>query len=224
MNPRTYTYTSSRGRTLEGKLFCQHLYVKPGANLRQLCDKAYDDLKDIDGNKIVYFIAGIPDICSVRRANRYQESCLEIRDSKGEKINHMQIFKTNIRMIEEKLSSIDCKIVMATITTMSFVVWNNIRLQQGKTSYLLLDTHYDNMQEMLNEILNKINSYITEYNTGNGFVTPFLHTPVHKYNKGRIRYVYSKLIDGVHPGIELRDVWIRRLNSVFGCNESKLNN
>jgi hypothetical protein len=34
-------------------------------------------------------------------------------------------------------------------------------------------------------------------------VTPFLHTYVHKKKGGKIKYMFSKLIDGVHPTIDL---------------------
>ncbi|VDI00954.1 Hypothetical predicted protein [Mytilus galloprovincialis] len=83
MNQHTYIYTSSRGKVLEGKVRCKTLRVVPGGKLETLCKYAYDDLKDIDGLKIVYFIAGIPDICSLERNRRsnYEESFLKRTDN-----------------------------------------------------------------------------------------------------------------------------------------------
>jgi hypothetical protein len=36
---------------------------------------------------------------------------------------------------------------------------------------------------------------------------PFLHTYVHKKKGGKIKYMFSKLIDGVHPTIDLSRSW-----------------
>jgi hypothetical protein len=49
--------------------------------------------------------------------------------------------------------------------------------------------------------------FITELNCKNNMVTPFLHTYVHKKKGGKIKYTFSKLVDGVHPTIDLDPTW-----------------
>ncbi|CAG2188178.1 unnamed protein product [Mytilus edulis] len=173
MNQHTYIYTSSRGKVLEGKVRCKTLRVVPGGKLETLCKYAYDDLKDIDGLKIVYFIAGIPDICSLERNRRsnYEESFLKRTDNSC--FEHALRLKNTIVNTETKLKSINCKVVFATITTMSFCLWNLHRLSIGKTSHLKYENAYDRMQLELNSIIQDVNNFITEFNQTNHVITPF---------------------------------------------------
>ena len=218
MNPHSYVFTSSRGRRMEGELKVRYIHVLPGGKLKTLCDIAYRKLHFVPGKKIVYFVAGIPDICSLDRKKfeNYEESCLE----KG--VDHVERFKSVILEVESIMKSINCKVVFATVTTMSFHVWNNNRLSQGKTSFLKYENEYENMQEKLNSCLHEINNFITSVNSRNQVLTPFLHSPVQKCKKGKIRYIYSKLVDGVHPGDDLVRIWIERMNEVIEQNERNL--
>jgi hypothetical protein len=45
-------------------------------------------------------------------------------------------------------------------------------------------------------------------------VTPFLHTYVHKKKGGQIKYMFSKLIDGIHPTIDLNRSWFKHMEKV----------
>lgn len=83
----------------------------------------------------------------------------------------------------------------------------------------MYNNEYDIMQEKLNSCLHVINKLITELNTKNHVLTPFLHSSVQKCKKGKIRYIYSKLVDGVHPGDELAKLWADHLNHVMKQNE-----
>ena len=44
-----------------------------------------------------------------------------------------------------------------------------------------------------------MNSYIIKKNLENGVVSPFLHSYVHKRSGKKTRYIYTRLVDGVHP-------------------------
>ncbi len=79
-----------------------------------------------------------------------------------------------------------------------------------------------NMQIKLNSALVDINNFITEINTRNNVVTPFLYTPVQKTKYGKVRYMYGKLADGLHPSSELSEIWIDRLRSAVVENEANL--
>lgn len=220
MGSHTYIFTSSRGKTLEGKINCEYIEVIPGGKLNVLCDIAYKKLKNVEGRKLVYFVAGIPDICTLDkiRKHKYEESYLKQIELK----DHIQRIKSVLKRVEFKMKCIDCTVVYATITTMSFESWNFHRLEKGKTVFLKYQAEYPAMQKKLNDILHEINNFITCMNTKNGVVTPFLHSPVQKCSGGTIRYLYSKLVDGVHPTPELAAVWVRRMNSTVRVNEIQM--
>lgn len=218
----TYIYGSSRGRCFEGEINCRNLFVKPGGKLMKLCKSAKDELENVPGDKIIYFISGIPDICSRDKSENYEESYLELYKD-GQEIDHVEKFKNLIKDALRYLRTIPrCKIVFSTIATISFDVWNSTRMAQGKTKFLKYSARYPEMQEKLNSSLVEINNFITSVNAGNGVITPFLHSPVQKSKYGKVRYMYSKLVDGVHPSIELSEVWIGRLRAVVSENEANL--
>ena len=178
---------------------------------------ALHDLRHIRGPKLVYLTAVIPDLCtlSTDRIKRCEENFLDLEQ------DHLSCFKEKIIDVELKLKEIDCKVIFATIATISFRMWNHYRLCIGRTTYLTKEEKYDDMQDRLNYILHELNSFIIERNTCNGVFTSFLHNPVQKQRKsGKIKYSYSKLIDGVHPTSELSEVWKARI--VLKKNESNL--
>ena len=49
-----------------------------------------------------------------------------------------------------------------------------------------------------------------------------LHTYVHKKKGGKIKYMFSKLIDGVHPTIDLSRSWFKHIEKVVSENEKNL--
>ena len=83
MNP--YIYASSRGRNLNDVNFRKRSI--PGGKLKQQCEIAANDLVFLNGPKIVYFLAGIPDICTLVRDNqaKYEENFLNMSE------NHVDI-------------------------------------------------------------------------------------------------------------------------------------
>jgi hypothetical protein len=46
---------------------CHEVHVKPGGKLNDLCQVAISRIGKDMCNKIIYFIAGIPDICTMKR-------------------------------------------------------------------------------------------------------------------------------------------------------------
>lgn len=69
-------------------------------------------------NGIIYFIAGIPDICTmirkIYRYYKYEESFLELE------IDHVSNLKACIVNIEQQIKELGGKVVFATIATSSF--------------------------------------------------------------------------------------------------------
>jgi hypothetical protein len=202
---------------------CHEVHVKPGGKLNDLCQVAISRIGKDMCNKIIYFIAGIPDICTMKRKkyryryHMYEESFLEL--------DHVSNMKACILDTERQIKELGEKVVFATIATIatsSFHEWNFHRYSINKTDVLKFYEDYDKMQDQLNSVLREINQFITELNCKNNMVTPFLHTCVHKKKGGKIKYMFSKLIDGVHPTIDLSRSWFKHMEKVILENEKNL--
>ena len=76
------------------------------------------------------------------------------------------------------------------------------------------------MQDRLHSVLKEIHQFITELNCKNNMVTLFLH--IHKKKGGKIKYMFSKLVDGVHPTIDLSRSWFKHMEKVVSKNEKNL--
>ena len=99
---------------------------------------------------------------------------------------------------------------------------NGHRLQIGRTKILKYKDDYEKQQVLLNETIYVINFFIIEQNVQSGIVTPFLHTYVHKKKGSKIRYFYSKLVDGVHPSDQLALLWKQQLERAMQANEQNV--
>jgi len=190
----------------------------PGGKLLTLAQEAYKCLNKIEGTKIVYLMGGIPDIC-FRAQNKlvpYEENWFTTQKDQFD--NLCKKFQTIISLLQ----SINCKVVIIPITTMNIANWNTHRLAIKKTKYLLLTKKYETMQEELNEFIHKINNYITEQNTKNKVVTPFIQSFVQRRARSRVKYMYDKLVDGVHPSPSLIHSWISKVNHAMQANEDNL--
>ncbi|CAG2195383.1 unnamed protein product [Mytilus edulis] len=217
--PHSYLFTSSRGKCFYG-MACKDIYVKSGGRLQDLCRIAVSRLKGDMSGCIIYFVVGIPDICTLTRKkdqfNLYEESWLDLE------VDHVSKMKDIISDTERRIKEFGGKVVFTTITTSSFRDWNSHRLRINKTKYLLYEEEYPKMQEKLHEILREINKFITELNCRNNMITPFLHTYVHKKKGDKIKYIFSKLVDGVHPSEDLGCKWFQYMERIILENETKL--
>ncbi|CAC5417671.1 unnamed protein product [Mytilus coruscus] len=184
------------------------------AKLEELANIAYQRLHTVQEPKIVYIMAGIPDICIKSKAPAYEESFYNLDDS-----NKLLSVQNILIQTRTKLESINCKVVFVTITTMSFHDWNIHRLRCHKISKLIYLNQYVDMQNKLNSVLHQLNKFITASNEDNNVVTPFLHTYVHKIMGKRHYDSYSKLVDGVHPSAALAEKWRKYFKRIMKINE-----
>ena len=74
------------------------------------------------------------------------------------------------------------------------------------------------MQEQLNSILYTLHSYIIHKNLEHGVVSAFLHSYVHKRSGKTTLYIYSRLVDWVHPTHALSATWTRHLETTIDIN------
>ena len=218
MYTNSYIFGSSRGRSMS-QVKCKQVNILPGGTYSKLCDLAEKQLRNNTDPKIVYFIAGIPDICTLTRdkKQKYEESYLNLEK------DHVLHIQNTISDVEKRMRNIGCKVVFGTITTISFKNWNSHRKFVGKTVHLKHETEYHIMQEQLNSILYTVNSYIINKNLENGVVSPFLHSYVHKRSGKKTRYIYTRLVGGVHPTRALSAAGTRHLETTIDINEHNLN-
>jgi hypothetical protein len=199
---------------------CQEVHANPGGKLNDLLQVAISRIEKDMCYKIIYFIAEIPDICTMKRKkyryHRYEESFLELE------IDHVSNMKACILDTERQIKELGGKVFFATIATSSFREWNFHRYSLKKTNVLKFYEDYDEMQDRFHSVLREINQFITELNCKNNMVTPFLHTYVHKKKGGKIKYMFSKLVDDVHPTIDLSRSWFKHMEKVVSENDENL--
>jgi len=210
----SYIYGTSRANGLK-----EHVKVPvkhyPGKKIEFIVDKALNDLKNYDGNKFLYLMAGIPDVThkfeDKNAANQiiYQEVVFNYQP------NMLFNFKQLMDGTKQLLSDIHCIPIFATIPTMNLLNWNTIRYAQGKTRYLKYENDYGLMQDNLNYLLLDINKSIITFNNLNGKKNPHLHQLSELCRHGRRIYYYNRYVDGVHPDGNLLAKWGNCLNKTI---------
>ena len=150
MYTNSYIFGSSRGRSMS-QVKCKQVNILPGGTFSKLCDLAEKQPCNNTDPKIVYFIAGIPDICTLTRdkKQKYEESYLNLEK------DHVLHIQNTISDVEKRMRNIGCKVVFGTITTIRFKNWNSHRKFVGKTVHLKHEIEYHIMQEQLNFIHSK---------------------------------------------------------------------
>jgi hypothetical protein len=151
---------------------CKQVNILSGGTYSQLCDLVEKHLPNNIGPKIVYFIAGIPDICTLTRdkKQKYEESYLNLEK------DHVLHIQNTISDVEKRMRNIGCKVVFGTITTISFKNWNSHRKFVGKAVHLRHETECHIVQEQQGSILCTVDSYVISGSLEDGVVSPFLHS------------------------------------------------
>ena len=122
--------------------------------------------------------------------------------------------------------------VFCTIIPSSLRAWNNTRLKQHKTAFLIHHNHYEDMQHLMIQTIQDINSYITTYNREHHMKTPrTADTVIRNMGHGQKRVQYQRLVDGVHapseekkiPGVKtLTEKWALKLTEAMWENKWNL--
>ena len=77
---------------------------------------------------------------------------------------------------------------------------------------------YSNMQDKLEKQIIQINKSIIEINIKNEMKTPFISDTILKKKSNGIKKLYSKFIDGVHPGEDLYRQWSNLISQKIDYN------
>ena len=185
--------------------------VQGGWKLEAIRQRAITKLDNVNqdlSNCHVYVMAGLPDI--LQRDKFWwspgvpYEECYITRDTKEIILSVMHSFE----LLECAIILRGAKPIFSTIAPASIESWNNTRLEQGKTQFLLHSHQYPDMQQILDDAIHDINLLLIQKNMQNSAFTPQIAKLFQTY-KGRhsddkrcIRTHFSRLIDGVHPNAE----------------------
>lgn len=121
----TYIYALSRGKSLNmGDIFVK---AKPGGKLITLYELAKRHLMHINGTKLVYFVGGLPDICTLSRKEYPLYLGISHRYDMRE-CDLLKAYTDQMIEVENGLKQLNCKVIFATVTTMNFEKWNRHKL------------------------------------------------------------------------------------------------
>lgn len=210
---------TSRGREMEQYFrfrWNSHLIVRSGGSIWQLAkeaDKFLDAHKDNTEPHHVFFVAGLPDLTwkISDRAEHYSE----VTFAESPEVAHDRM--TSILSAASSFISNrhHAKTSFSTIIPMSLDTWNNKRLNDFATSYLIHHNQYECMQVNLVKATITINKSIIEMNIRNGMPTARIAKPVLRKSGRRrksYRVHYGKLADGVHVDEETMEEQISILS------------
>lgn len=148
------------------------LYIITLEKYEFIVDKAFNDLKHYDRKKLLYLMAGIPDVTNKLEEKNAANKIIDQEDVFNYEPNMFFHFKQLMDGTKQLLSNIDCIPIFATIPTMNLPNWNTIRNAQGKTNYLKYENEYGLMQDNLNYLLLDVNKSIITFNNLNGKKKP----------------------------------------------------
>ena len=208
------------------------LYVeaRPGAQMGILEDRARELLRTMDCDATqehhVYIMAGLCDM-TTRIKDHYfdprgRRSIYEewiFPESPAQAVPRLAATIDSIITIIKSQNARPC---IMTIAPMSLVSWNNIRLNQHKTTHLIHHNQYSDMQHHLNQTTLQINKYIIQRNKENNMITPKIATYIiQNPGKGKPhRFHYSRLQDGVHPKECVVQKWADHISSTINTNRA----
>lgn len=121
--------------------------------------------------------------------------------------------------IHKDTINIDCKPILCPIYPIDLESWNLNRLSQHKTSTLNHKDDYPQMQLALDAAIAEINKFILHLNKSVMVSTPMIHhSMLHNHRKGKKNWQYFRLIDGCHPGEQMKQDIITSLHQAIKKN------
>lgn len=140
-----------------------------------------------------YIFTGICDITKKLSGRNYQE-VIYVNDG-----SLMDNIKNKITTLEKFIFDQGAVPIFCTIPSMQIQVWNEHRLASNKTSSLVYQESYYQMQIDLELTIDHINDFLTKCNLNNGVATPLTHTALFRQKHGKRFILHKCLHDGCHP-------------------------
>lgn len=196
----------SRGRFLGQELnraflgIDHQLIWRGGLTLHGTADFAYNTIRSYKPH-MVYILPGI---CDLTRITCREPRAIGLRTPSVEgTVNNFMLsldgVYRDIYSMKELIGH-DLMIITPTLTGVDIGRYNSYPDELKSPHQKILD----------NAILN-INRSVTALNQSMHIHTPFLATPVHPRCRRRNRFVYDKLLDGLHPTVDLCATWADKL-------------
>ena len=183
-------------------------WCTPGAKIADMeslvrdCVIMHHGEDNYDGKLHIYISAGICNLTKRIKGHNYKETIFDLNYHDRtlanviEELNGIQRFTLRENAVP----------VFCTIYPLSFRVWNHTRLSQNKTTYLKFEEDYETMQVNLECHLIQINNHIFSLNKSLNMSTPDLANQIkHKRSKGKYSLKLNWLVDGCHPGSQLKN-------------------
>lgn len=206
--PVVFLICDSRGRGLQNEFpdTDHNITVKSysGAKLYRSTKMAEGEIIKRQPDQI-YILSGINTITQLNRVTR-EVSLISMDKSK---IIQQYKDEMNFSLIHlKKITKKDTKIVFAPITGMDMAKYNKVDQRS------LVEA-----QNMLNEAAMEINNLIIAQNTSCACKTPWTHSIVHRYFRGKYHFTYDRLEeDGCHLTDQIRKFWAKKIISAIISN------
>ena len=218
-------FAASRGAPLkpiiESEIQYSSMYYKGGAKLEHLRDRAIQEISTHHDPEscVVYIVGGLPSVTQKdadkhwSRGVSYEEVVfVEDEDAAVQRVNAL------IDDIDYRIRYLGATPCFSTIIPMSLRIWNDTRLNQGKTHMLLHTKHYEDMQFFLTNAIRRINHHITCVNVNNQVATPQMFDVVATYHQGVPRIHYDRFTDGVHLNQDYAKKCAKKLSMAMNHN------
>ena len=232
--------SSSRGNYIRKELKKRHpnpgnliIITKKGGQLDELAAMLKEFFKRVPQRERsqchVYFLAGLCDLTYRDVDPEYKFNMNQNCYEPYEEVIFMETpAEANLRLFEIAQRVSDGVIkqgarpCFATVVPCSLSVWNNIRLNQQVTSFLLHNKYYEDMQHALIEATLEVNRDLVAINTRNQMCTPYIgSTVIVNEENQKHRVYYKKLSDGVHPTRKTAKIWAKKMVKTMSKNRAR---
>lgn len=199
----------SRGKWLQEKFRDERAIIKvltfSGAKLYQSIKLAQSQIKREAPDQI-YILSGLNSMTQLNRKTRKVSLIAPLKSSIVQ--NYTDEMNFSITMLR-KITGKETKIIFAPVIGMNLAVYNGTTVEQES-----------NNQTIFNDALLDINTAIIAQNNSNHCKTPWIHTCVHRYFRGKYHFNYEKLdSDSCHLTEEIRNFWARKLIVSIKANQ-----
>ena len=201
------------------------VWAKSGAGIRAIEGMVNDHFIMYHGGqplfteKTHYYIsAGICDMTKRIQSKPQQYEEVTYMDAPSETLHKMT---SQLKKIQTQVLNLGATPIFTTIYSLDLATWNNIRLNQRKTSVLNYESDYNSMQIALNEAISLVNDAIITLNKNMMVATPMIHKCLlHNVRKGIKHWQYHKLVDGCHPNEPIKEDIANSLNRAIQLNRN----
>lgn len=206
----------SRARHLGEHLARQFIHLdykliwQPGLRLMNVYNVACSTILEVKP-KLIYILPGICDVTEIRS---HEPRLILLRNPSV--VSTVYSYITKLDLLHSQLFSINSYLGHYPMIVFPTQVGMHLSRYSDYPNELI-HPH----QNILNHSINEINKHITTQNKCMNITTPFLAAPIHIRCCKRVRHVYNKLQDGLHPSTAICKIWAEKLyeNALINVNK-----